>query len=236
MAQRLHNLSKWERFEGSLVFENPEPRMVKIDVNCPLETEFYVEREQDAVLFDPERKADALGRRDMKPLVTRTFLGLARGRDQFEFYVEGAFTLHASEECWFFTIDSVRIATEIIAPVIFTRVANRRQRNPHLEMMEFQMNRNLTRRLEAMQAETDRRIEAITAGVERHAPQRDIQAPPSRVGREEQRQDDGAGSAAPLDGDGGPDGSEAGAGVKTAAKPSKAAAADNDGGKKGKAS
>lgn len=236
MAQRLHNLSKWERLESALVFENPEPRIVKIDVNCPVETEFWVERTSETVLSDIERQIDVEANRDVKPALTRTFLGLAKGRDQFEFYVEGAFTLKATEDCWYFTIDSVRIATEIIAPVIFTRVANRRQRNPHLEMMEFQMNRNLNRRLEAMQSETDRRIAALAEGVERHAPQRDIKAPASLVGREEQRPEQGEPEPAPLDADGGQDEGKGGAGVKTAPKPGKTAAADNDGGKKGKAS
>lgn len=238
MAQKLHNLSKWEPMTGALVFGNPEPRLVKIDVNCPVETAFYVERQVDDLEADPERRDDKVALRDSRPLIERTFLGIAKGRDQFEFNVEGAFELSADNPCWFFTVDSQRVATVIESPVIFTKVANRRARNHHLEMIEFQMKRNLDTRLGLMQAETDRRIAALTAGIESYATRRN-ETPAPKPGDEPvegSEQEPGPGDTPPATGEAPPDGGKGGTGKGAAGKPAKAPSAGDDGGKASKAS
>lgn len=232
--QRIHNLSKWVYVETSMVFDNPEPRLVKVEVNCPDATQFFVTRDSFDVENDPERQTDRAAHRDITPRADTVFLGLAEGRDGFEFWVEGPFRLEPSEPCWIFTVDSIRIANKVIAPLVFTRIANRRARNPHLEMMEFQMKRNTEARLQAMAREMERRIKATEDGLERFKAERQPRAPAALVGRKEPEQDRREPEPAQPAGTGGAHEDQGEKGGKPA-KSGKAPVAGDDGGKAGKA-
>lgn len=223
MNQRVHNLSKW-RFvpEGQLVrYGLDKARTVVLEVNCPSEVAFYVIQDRSAVLNDPERLSDeAAGR--LRPDTVGpqpdgdnrliSFVGLCKGRDRLEFAVDGAFDLVVEGgPAYVFSADGLDIATEITAPVIFTRIANRRQRNPHLEMMEYQMRLNQERMIAELEAEQARRLDALEKRLESYVPQRDIRAPPQLVGRAEGRERsepgdvveaDGTAAAPPDEGDG----------------------------------
>lgn len=232
--QRIHNLSKWQYVETSMVFDNPVPRLVKIEVNCPERTAFFVHRNKEDVDQDGERQRDLAAGRDTVVQSDTVFLGLAEGRDGFEFWVEGAFKLDVSEPCWLFTIDSMRIARRDEAPVIFTRIANRRQRNPHLEMIEFQMRRNTERRMQELAAEMERRITAAQEGkLDRYLAERQTRKPATLAGIQPTEEHDDDASKAPVR-PSGKDADKSGEGGKPA-KSGKAAAAGDDGGKKAKA-
>lgn len=203
MNQRMHNLSKWLFLdEGSaLAFTNPRRRTVILEVNCPSETAFYVVERLDAVENNPERLDDiAAGRRreaeeakgalpaegeapdDRDGVVT--FLALCKGRDRLEFAVDGAFDLVAvGSGAYVYSVDGLQIASHVVAPVIFTRIANRRQRNPHLEMIEYQMRTNVERRMQQMAEESERRIEALSRKLESYAPERNKGVSPSELGK-----------------------------------------------------
>lgn len=195
MNQRLHNLNKWVFLpEGqSLEFRNGRQRTVILEVNTPEDVWFYVLQDDDDVDGNPERLRDEEAGR---PIPRRhdvsvssadddgravTFLARVRGRDRLEFAVDGAFGLLAEGGgAYIYTIDSQDVSTKIVAPVIFTRIADRKQRNPHLEMMEYQMKLNIQRRLAAMEAESERRLKALE---ERYAPKRNQIALPERIGK-----------------------------------------------------
>lgn len=193
MNQRVHNLTKW-RFlpEGrSLHYAGDKPRTVIIDVNCPGEVCFYVRQDRDAVLNDEEIVRDEAAGRARPDNVgldpsddELVFIGLVKGRDRLEFAVSGAFDLLVEGgSAYVYSAEGQDIATRVVAPVIFTRIANRRQRNPHLEMMEYQMRLNVQRMRAELEEETERRVGALERKVESYAPERDIRAPPERVGR-----------------------------------------------------
>lgn len=125
--QRLHNIDKWEFAEANKAvnFETAVPRKVRLDVNAPGEVGItYV---------------DSNG--------LEVFLGLVRGRDVLEFTTTGEFALIPDGNIWFYTIDGVKATFSIPDAVTLTRIAERRARNLEFEMMQYEMNRNLERRL-----------------------------------------------------------------------------------------
>lgn len=169
MAQRMHNLSKW-RFvkEGEgVIFRNTRRRLVTLEVNCPDRVAFYISQDLEQLERNPEVLEDLqLGRsRDGLPLEEVdggrgvVFIGTALGRDRFEFNVDGAFELvvHGGN-AYVYSADSQDVAAHIVAPIVFTRIANRRQRNPHLEMIEYQMRLNQARFQQELRDEADRRL------------------------------------------------------------------------------
>lgn len=198
MNQRVHNLSKW-RFlaEGELLhFGVEKARTVILEVNAPDEVRLYVCQSKEAVERSPERLAEQQAGRWVPPIESDeegplggkgfvvTFVGLARGRERFEFAVDGAFDLCSQGgSVYVFSADGQDIATRIAAPIIYTRIANRRQRNPHMEMMEYQMRLNQERLQAVLVEEAERRINALERRLESYAPQRDQRAPPERTGR-----------------------------------------------------
>lgn len=222
MNQRVHNLAKWTWVpEGqTLYFNNPKRRTVRLDVNCPGDVCFYVLQSAEDIAENPEREVDeAAGRKPFRegnfalPNPERdrevTFLALVRGRDLLEFAVDGAFGLTPEGGgASIYTADSQDIATYVTAPVILTKIANRRQRNPHLEMIEYQMRLNQQRFLAQLEAESARRIEAVEKRLESYAGQRvtgdaagTVGAPQSGV-QDDQHPQGAAGKASPAGGKG----------------------------------
>lgn len=215
MNQRVHNLAKWLFIEEgqALSFPKEKRRTVILDVNCPDEVSFYIVQDLDAVRANPEKVTDeAAGRMRTSgahppPSAgeerTISFLGIAKGRDRFEFAVDGAFDLVAEGgAAYVYTADGQSIATKVVAPVIFTRIANRRQRNPHLELMQYQMRVNQERLVAKLEVEQSRRIQALEKKLEEYAPQRDqrifaekLVDPVRRATLDEAASDDAAGDA-----------------------------------------
>lgn len=199
MNQRIHNLSKWRFLEEGHAMHYPgrAQRTVIVDVNCPDEVCFYIRQDAEDVLADPEIQTDeAFGRRGGREAAAAAaeaggslvFIAVCKGRDRLEFAVDGPFDLVVEGgSAYVFSTDGQDIATRIVAPEIYTRIANRRQRNPHLEMIQYQMRLNQERFQRQLEDESKRRIEALEKRLETYAPQRDIRAPAERVGGEERR-------------------------------------------------
>lgn len=209
MAQRLFSLSKWTLLEEgkAIHYINPRGRPVAIEVNSPDEVAFYVIQNLEDVAENPALLADkAAGRvaadedrlgvlrsslfenaevptsaKDDGKAVT--FLALVKGRDRLEFSVDGAFDLMVEGgNANVYTVDSADVATRIVAPIIFTRVANRRVRNPELEWMMYQQRRNQEDMLAAMSAEMERRLSDLEKGLKKqYAPNRETRLPPERA-------------------------------------------------------
>lgn len=134
--QRLFNMDKWFLVEvgKSISFGNREPRRIRLDVNAPSFAQLYY--------------SDGDGR--------VTFLATVRGRDVVEFAAYGEFSITVSGcDCWMYTIDGEDLSFSIPDAVIFTRIVERRARNPELEMMQHMMNRNLELRMAAQRDELE---------------------------------------------------------------------------------
>lgn len=175
MSQRIHNLTKWRSLKDgdAIAFDNPKPRTVIIDVNCPSEVRFYVQQDLETLRTDEERLRDhAAGRVPSGDGDDReiSFVGVCKGRDRLEFSVSGAFELLVDGgEAYIHSAEGQDTATRVVAPVIFTKIANRRARNPHLEMIQYEMRRNQEAFFASMQAEADRRAKALEEGFEAYA-------------------------------------------------------------------
>lgn len=140
--QRMFNLRKWtEMTEGTAVsFAGTRPRIVNLEVNAPSEVCLYLKYPESDETY---------------------FLALVRGRDKIETYVDGAFeVLSEGGVCYIYTADGDDISSVVLEPVIFTRIAERRARNPELEAIERRMFLNQQKRLDAQMAEFDRRLKA----------------------------------------------------------------------------
>lgn len=143
--QRIYNLDQWTelREQEELRFAGQRKRNVRLDVNSPGESAIYIVYEGKA-----------------------RFLALVKGRDVIEFSVDGAFGLTCEgSSVHVFTADGDDISSTILEPRIFTRIAERRRRDPALEQMMYLMNQNMERRLAAQSAELERRYAAATAPV-----------------------------------------------------------------------
>lgn len=141
--QRIFNVNKWVTLSSkkALEFSSKRPRVVRLEVNSPGESFLYV-----TMLGEDEDH----------------FLARVVGRDTVEFYSSGAFTLSVEEgECNVYTVDGSDVSHVNLAPKVFTRLAERRKRNPELEYIAHTMQINLERRLakqaNELRAEFERR-------------------------------------------------------------------------------
>lgn len=158
MTQRIHSLSKWQALDdGKAVdFVLDKARTVVLEVNAPQEVALYVQE------------------KEAKP----QFLALVKGRERIEFGVERAFKVVADGgPVWLYTFDGQETAFVIENPYIFTRIADRKQRNPHQELVEYQMRENIRRMGEQLKAESERRLLEVEQKLRKaYAPKRDQRA------------------------------------------------------------
>lgn len=134
--QRLFNIDKWQNLkEGdALAFSNPRPRNVRVEVNAPTKSSLYY--------VDPEGEV--------------IFLALVEGRDTIEFGSTGAFQLTVEgAPVMVYTADGADISMKPVSHGSFTKIVERRRRNPELEQIAALMQRNMERRLEQQSAELE---------------------------------------------------------------------------------
>ena len=133
--QRLHNVKKWNHVAAgsAMNFEETKERKLRLDVNSAgPATLFYVDGDGEA-----------------------TLLGLVHGRDVLEFATHGGTFSIAVEDndVWVHTIDGENIAYVAADAVTFTKLVERRTRNPEVEMMRREMQTNFQRLLDAQKNE-----------------------------------------------------------------------------------
>lgn len=199
MAQRIYNLSKWCWIpEGqSMPFPNTKRRQVVLEVNSQCEVDLFVmvwksfrrdtQRHQDERAGRASRTVlpvkSAEGAVGERPGTETIFVAHCMpGRDTIDFFVDGSFELFAEGgPVYVYSNDSQQTELHVVAPEVFTRIANRRSRNPQLEIMMWQQRQNLERRFNQLAADTERRImEASQGSKVRYAKPRDVRAPENR--------------------------------------------------------
>lgn len=166
--QRVFNLDKWQEIpEGKAIrFNAEQPRVVRIDVNAPDAVRLYLINAAN----EPH------------------FLARVQGRDVIEFFSSGAFSLASDGQCYIYSVDGDVWTYNDPAPEIFTRIRERRGRNPELEYIVARMQQNMERRLAQQSHE-------IAAALERRQAAREAQsqpAQPSVAAREEPARKPGA--------------------------------------------
>lgn len=148
MVVKLNSLARWASLpsDEAIVFEGSDEgeRRVRINLNLEGVTAFFIGDEQG------ERFLATLG----------------PGLETVEFNVAGSFKVYAEKGSGIVHYQSADLEptfAEIADPKIFTRIAQRRHRNPELEEMMYRMQANIERRMAAqadeMEALYARRLE-----------------------------------------------------------------------------
>ena len=145
--QRLHNVDKWFQVEAGKAVNfgaSTEPRHVRLDVNSEGVSYLYY--------------ADGDG-------VTR-YLARVEGRDVIEFRSTGEFSITVEgSDVWMYTIDGEDLSFKIPDARKLTKLIERRPRDPALELMEYQMRRNMDERMRAIADEMERRLNRHIAAI-----------------------------------------------------------------------
>lgn len=131
MTIQLMDLRKWFHLDQGEVaeFHKENARTVRIDINTPVSTLLYIKQKGDK---------------------EEQFLAVVYGRDRIEFSVDGPFDLWSDTgELWFYTVDGADFTVSVVDHASFTRIVERRVRNPELEFMMHTMYQNMERRLAA---------------------------------------------------------------------------------------
>ncbi|WCK79740.1 hypothetical protein [Agrobacterium fabrum] len=132
MVLKLNSLSRWSELpsDKAIVFAGSDigERTVRLNLNLEAVTSFFI----------------GIGGQE------RFLVTMQPGVDTVEFSAAGEFRVYAEEGSGAVLYQSADLEptfSEIVDPVIFTKIANRRHRNPELEEIMFRMNQNLEARL-----------------------------------------------------------------------------------------
>jgi hypothetical protein len=136
MTIKLNSLARWQMLAPGgaieLAHTSDSGRRVRLHVNCAAPTTFYVE--------------DADG--------PRLLAAVPAGLETIEFSAAGNFAVFAGEgsgEVHYQTAEGEPTFARVVDPVIFTKLAQRRHRNPEIEEVMMRMQANMERRF-ALQA------------------------------------------------------------------------------------
>lgn len=156
MVVRIHNIGKWRKVEalkGKQVLQLPGTgnRKVMLQLNCAGETRVdLVELERD----------DA----------RTTFLWAGRGMEELEFYAHGVVHVvcTSAEDVYYFTNERAGTAIKNVEAVSFTKIANRRARNPELDAIMLRAEINMNRRLARLVQEMERKYGGAGVRIDRN--------------------------------------------------------------------
>lgn len=146
MTIKLNTLERWTLVpeKGGVSLKSRGGRKVRVQFNSEIERRLYITRSSGEIRY----------------LTT-----LPEGHSSLEFVDDGDLMLTAEDtkqgELWAYTSEMEPAHIAVPDPVIFTKIAHRRTRNPELEQMMFLMNQNIERRLIAADAEHARQLEAL---------------------------------------------------------------------------
>lgn len=140
--QRLFNITKWRLLgQGQgFAFASERPRVVRFEVNAPQAACLYLQAPESGETI---------------------FVARCEGRDTVELHVGGGFVLVADADVWIYSADGETIHHVNEDPEIYTRITERRQRNPELDAIARAMNINIERRLAAQRDEFNAHIRQL---------------------------------------------------------------------------
>lgn len=169
--------------DGELaVFDHTKPRTVKVQFNAPHAT---------VINLVPLNEA---GEVPEKP--DSVFLARVEGLQTVEFRVHGAFALDAEGLVRYRTVDSDRVHIVIPDAQTFTRIAERRARNPEMERLQQVLMANQERRMQALYMDLAERDKQERKRAERLAKTDDKPKSAASSDKEAPKPDDGTGKPA----------------------------------------
>lgn len=147
MTIKLDSLSRWAALPQGDVLTlagTVAERRIRLQVNSPGAARLFV------VNADGEE----------------VFLAAPVGRETVEFSAGGDVRITtADDDVFVYTAELEPTSAVIPDPVVFTKIAQRRARNPEMEQMMFLMNQNMDRRLAAQAAEHAEMMAAFKEGL-----------------------------------------------------------------------
>ena len=181
--QRIMNVDKWQVMQAgkAVPFASADARRVRLDVNAPAEsTLWYIDGN-----------------------VETTFLALVIGRDVIEFFAVGEFSIGCEGgDCWCYSIDGEDLSFSIPDAVSFTKVVERRPRNPEFELMRYEMQRNMQRMMDKQRDELGRILSQQRAAAEARAAKSPGAGDGKPAGKKPEPKSAPAGDAVDVDADG----------------------------------
>lgn len=168
--QRMFNLRKWSELRdgGALSYKSVRARIVKFDINCATEVSLHLRYPEGA--YATRAASDIAESAAVDEIIapgTTFFLALVKGRETIETFVDGQVELLAvGGNCYVYTADGDDVSSVVLEPVIFTRIAERKARNPELEAIERRMYLNQEKRLQQQMADMDRRYGRLLSAAE----------------------------------------------------------------------
>lgn len=161
--------------ENGVLLENPNRRVVRLEVNCEVATAFRVQLDRDTIRY----------------------LGHAEGHAEISFVADGPCSIWATPEVpeaevWWWCSELESFAVEVPDAETFTTITERRARNPELEAIMHRMMSNVDRRFADLEysleqarqaeAEANAKAERLAAEVEKkNARKRTAKALPDAV-------------------------------------------------------
>ncbi|MFU0507251.1 hypothetical protein [Pseudaminobacter sp. NGMCC 1.201702] len=142
----MNSLARWQMYSGdAVVLPGVDgERRIRLHVNCEHETAFY-------------RTWGEVG------AVEQLIAVVPPGVETIEFAAGGDVAWIAvprdGGQVWYQTADGEPTFVRVVDPVIFTKIANRRHRNPELEEMMYRMQQNMERRLAQQAGEIEAAFE-----------------------------------------------------------------------------
>lgn len=137
-AIKIGDIAKWNKADARLlVFAGRGARRIRLHINSPSVAVLWLESEDG-----DDDSAQFLARVEGYKVVEFHALGTVRVS------IEGA-------DVWWKCTEAEPTAVKIVDPVVFTRIIERRHRNPEVEMMMHMMQQNIERRLSAQQTEME---------------------------------------------------------------------------------
>ncbi|MGB3645285.1 MAG: hypothetical protein WBA15_12475 [Mesorhizobium sp.] len=168
---KLDSLSRWRALEAGSVLTLPGgkvERRIRLQVNSPGRAALYVVGDGGEM----------------------SFLAAPDGRDVVEFSAAGDVRLTTTAQDVFCHVAELEPTSFVVEDAeTYTKVMQRRSRNPELEQMMFLMNLNMDRRLAAQAAQFEERLKANGTAIHVGAP------------AEPAESDEGDAGAAPPEGD-----------------------------------
>jgi len=141
MTIKLGYIEQWEVVGEGFFLPEEKPRRVKIDVNVEGTAKFYGHG-KDGVIF---------------------YLGQVTGRNTLELAVDGSLKVTAEGSDAWFKCQEVHQRPKATANETFTKVANRKERNPELERMMHIMTLNVDKRMAQMQSDHEKAIAKLAS-------------------------------------------------------------------------
>lgn len=183
---RVGDLTQFQELDGDKIapFTSDRPRTVRITFNAPQRTVINV------IPLDPDGSMPE----DRDPL----FLAVVEGLEEVEFYAMGSFALACeADRVWFRTVDGAEVAAVVPDAETFTRIHERRVRNPEIEALQHVMQQSFERRMAPMLREA----EALRAEREAfHAEREAINTAASAAGGDSPAPEPSAGTGEPARG------------------------------------